>query len=109
MNLYAINNLGQEFHVGAEDSGVTALTWGVFPNREILQPTIFDPTAFLVWAEEAFSLWTSMWLNLYDIDTESYNLIESIRDTFFLVAIIDNDFTSPTESQIFKAMNAVAK
>jgi len=109
MNLYAINNLGHDFHVGAEDGGVTALTWGVFPNREILQPTIFDPTAFLVWAEEAFSLWTSMWLNLYDIDTESYNLIESIRDTFFLVAIIDNDFTTPTESQIFNAINTVAK
>ena len=45
-----------------------------------------------MWAEEAFSLWTSMWLNLYEFDTPSFDLIETIRDTFFLVAIIDNDY-----------------
>jgi methylenetetrahydrofolate reductase (NADPH) len=47
-----------------------------------------------VWSEEAFSLWSGMWLNLYDMDSESYQLIEEIRDTYFLVAIIDNDFVS---------------
>jgi methylenetetrahydrofolate reductase (NADPH) len=109
MNLYAVNNLGEELRVGVEEGGVTALTWGVFPNREILQPTIFDPATFLVWADEAFSLWTSMWLNLYEMDSESYDLIETIRDTFYLVAIIDNDFTSQIEARIFNAMFEVAK
>ena len=109
MNLYAVNNFGHELYVGVEEGGVTALTWGVFPNREILQPTIFDPSTFLIWAEEAFSLWTSMWLNLYDAETESYGVIEDIRDTFYLVAIIDNAFTSPTESRIFSAMFDVVK
>ena len=33
-----------------------------------------------------------MWLNLYDFDTPSFDLIETIRDTFFLVAIIDNEY-----------------
>ena len=32
--------------------GVTALTWGVFPNKEILQPTIFDHDTFIVWSKE---------------------------------------------------------
>ena len=109
MNLYAVNNFGHELYVGVEEGGVTALTWGVFPNREILQPTIFDPSTFLIWAEEAFSLWTSMWLNLYDAETESYGVIEDIKDTFYLVAIIDNAFTSPTESRIFSAMFDVVK
>lgn len=94
MNLYAVNYTGQELRVGVEEGGVTALTWGVFPNREILQPTIFDPDIFLVWAEEAFSLWSAMWLNLYDFGSDSYELIEKMRDTYYLVAIIDNDFTS---------------
>jgi methylenetetrahydrofolate reductase (NADPH) len=40
MNLYAVNNAGKEMKVGLELGGVTALTWGVFPNREILQPTV---------------------------------------------------------------------
>lgn len=92
LNLYAVNIRGEELRVGLELGGVTALTWGVFPNREILQPTIFDPSVFLVWSEEAFSIWTSMWLNLYDMDSPSYELIENIRDTYFLVAIIDNDY-----------------
>lgn len=32
------------------------LTWGVFPNCEILQPTIFDPDTFHVWKNEAFKV-----------------------------------------------------
>lgn len=80
----------------------------VFPNREILQPTIFDPDTFLVWAEEAFSLWTTMWLNLYDFESESYALVESIRDTYYLCAIIDNDFTgNEVPSTLWKKMESV--
>lgn len=81
-------------------------------DREILQPTIFDPSAFLVWAEEAFSLWTSMWLNLYDFDTDSYELIENIRDTYYLVAIIDNNFLSKNNGEtglLFSAMFQVGE
>lgn len=105
LNLYAVNKSGQELRVGVETGGVTALTWGAFPNREILQPTIFDPETFLVWAEEAFSLWSSMWLNLYDFESQSYSLVESIRDNYFLVAIIDNDFTKmPEEDSTFRLL-----
>jgi methylenetetrahydrofolate reductase (NADPH) len=35
----------------------TAVTWGVFPRREIIQPTIVDPVSFRVWKDEAFQLW----------------------------------------------------
>ena len=35
-----------------------------------------------------------MWLNLYEYGSQSYELIEKIRDTYYLVALIDNDFTS---------------
>jgi hypothetical protein len=35
-----------------------------------------------------------MWLNLYEYGSESYELIERIRDTYYLVALIDNDFSS---------------
>jgi methylenetetrahydrofolate reductase (NADPH) len=53
---------------------------------------VFDPSAFLVWAEEAFSLWSSMWLNLYDVDSEPWELINSLQSNYFLVALIDNDY-----------------
>lgn len=48
----------------------------------------------MIWAEEAFTLWSTMWLNLYEYGSESYELIERIRDTYYLVALIDNDFSS---------------
>lgn len=38
---------------------VNALTWGVFPGREIVQPTVVDPASFRTWKEEAFELWLS--------------------------------------------------
>lgn len=89
------------------------LQWFLFLNHsEIQQPTIFDPSAFLVWAEEAFSLWTSMWLNLYEFDTESHELIENIRDTYYLVAIIDNNFLSKNNGEqgcLFSAMFQVGE
>jgi methylenetetrahydrofolate reductase (NADPH) len=51
-----------------------------------------------------------MWLNLYDFDTESYQLIEDIRDSYFLVAIIDNDYVSANGgSALWDAMLQVAK
>ncbi|GMH48704.1 hypothetical protein TrRE_jg6171 [Triparma retinervis] len=93
LNVYAVNSRGDQSVLGENGGGVTALTWGVFPNREILQPTVFDPETFSgVWAEEAFSLWKTMWLSLYEEDSDSYELIEQIYDTFYLVAIVDNEF-----------------
>lgn len=48
-----------------------------------------------------------MWLNLYDFDSESYELVETIKDTFYLVAIIDNNYLSRSnteEGSLFSAM-----
>jgi methylenetetrahydrofolate reductase (NADPH) len=112
MSLYAVNNHGEEMEaeMDIEERGVTALTWGVFPNREILQPTIFDPDTFLIWAEEAFSLWTSMWQHLYEMESDSFDLIGTIRDTYFLVAIIDNDFVTQTEGgKLWEALLEIGK
>jgi hypothetical protein len=35
---------------------VIALTWGVFSNREIVQPAVNNSEVFLIWKEEAFNL-----------------------------------------------------
>jgi methylenetetrahydrofolate reductase (NADPH) len=74
-------------------TAASALTWGVFPNREVVQPTIFDPATFFgVWSEEAFSLWTTGWMRLYDPESDTYELLETLRDTYYLCAIVDNDY-----------------
>jgi len=93
LTVYAVNSNGDEQMLGMGDSGVTALTWGVFPGKEIIQPTVFDPDLFAgVWSDEAFSLWQTMWLSLYDEDSKSYEIVDEIHSSFFLVAIIDNGF-----------------
>ncbi len=40
--------------LGRGDAQVNAVTWGVFPAREVVQPTVVDPQSFLVWKARAF-------------------------------------------------------
>jgi methylenetetrahydrofolate reductase (NADPH) len=87
---------------GGGGRGVAALTWGVFPDKEILQPTIFDPDTFVVWSKEAFQLWIEAWAVLYEDETDSAGLIHEIHDTYLLVAIIDNDFIDSDMYAIFR-------
>ena len=75
---------------------VNAVTWGVFPGREIIQPTVVDPESFRTWKDEAFGLWISQWATLYTnesaADTCASHLIHEIHDSWWLMNIVDNDF-----------------
>ena len=57
LTYHAMTCDGQE--VCSNDKGVNAVTWGVFPGREIIQPTVVDPHSFRTWKDEAFNLCTS--------------------------------------------------
>lgn len=82
-----------------EERQVIAVTWGVFPNKEILQPTVMDSNALPIWKDEAFSLWQSEWGALYEPDSKSRELIDDIHDNWWLVDLVDNDFVN---GDIFK-------
>lgn len=73
-------------------NGACAVTWGAFPNQEIIQPTVFDPQAFAVWKDEAFNVWTQVWSEAYPEDSSSRQVLKEIHDTHSLVTIVDNDF-----------------
>ncbi len=90
LGYFAVNSNGDVKSRGL--TGTTALTWGVFPCREVQQPTIFDPDTFLVWRKEAFSMWLTFWAFLYDEESPSYKTLNDIHDSFYLVAIVCNDF-----------------
>jgi len=91
LSYQAVNKKGESFQ---NVTTVTAVTWGAFPNSEIKQPTIVDPEIFLrVWKDEAFSLWSTQWASLYPEDSVSRALIEEIENNYYLVNIVDNDFT----------------
>jgi methylenetetrahydrofolate reductase (NADPH) len=70
-----------------------AVTWGVFPGQEIVQPTVVDGQAFLAWKDEAFELWRQ-WSRLYASESTSAKLLSHIQKNWFLVNIVDNNFKS---------------
>ena len=69
-----------------------AVTWGVFPGKEIMQPTIVDTRSFLIWKDEAFGLWMSDWASIYDEKSTSFKLLKEIYETYYLVNIVDNNY-----------------
>lgn len=70
------------------------MTWGVFPGQEIVQPTVAEKGAFLAWKSEAFEIWRS-WGRLYQNRApKTYNLINEIASSWYLVNLVNNNFKS---------------
>ena len=87
---------------GDEERGgsTNAVTWGAFPGKEIITPTIIEEVSFRAWAEEAFGIWGE-WANVYsgakgkDAEgkgKESKELIEKVRDDVWLVNVIHHGY-----------------
>lgn len=109
LTFHAVNRAGKEV---SNSSAVepNAVTWGVFPDKEVQQPTVVDPQAFRAWAPEAFELWSSQWLSLYKPRkvkgsdelqdspeaAKAREVLGGIVDGWWLVNVVDNDYTSPS-------------
>ncbi|KAL5724236.1 hypothetical protein ACHQM5_007520 [Ranunculus cassubicifolius] len=83
---------------------VNAVTWGVFPAKEIIQPTIVDPASFFVWKDEAFDIWTKGWARMYPEDDSSRTLLEQVKNSYYLVSLVDNDFVNGDLFAVFKEL-----
>nr|GLL47865.1 methylenetetrahydrofolate reductase 1-like [Ipomoea trifida]GMD91008.1 probable methylenetetrahydrofolate reductase [Ipomoea batatas]GME04631.1 probable methylenetetrahydrofolate reductase [Ipomoea batatas] len=81
---------------------VNAVTWGVFPAKEIIQPTVVDPASFMIWKDEAFETWSKGWGQLYPESDLSRKLLEEVQRTYFLVSLVDNDYVHGDLFAIFK-------
>uniref|UniRef100_A0A8C4Q542 Methylenetetrahydrofolate reductase (NAD(P)H) n=1 Tax=Eptatretus burgeri TaxID=7764 RepID=A0A8C4Q542_EPTBU len=77
-----------------------AVTWGVFPGSEVIQPTVVDPVSFTYWKDEAFALWTERWGKIYHEGSQSRSIVSTMRNSYHLVNLVDNNFpfTSCLES-----------
>ncbi|KAK2032106.1 methylenetetrahydrofolate reductase [Colletotrichum zoysiae] len=73
------------------EASTNAVTWGVFPGKEIITPTIIEEVSFRAWAEEAFKIWGE-WAKVYGKGSESEGLLERIRSDYWLVNIIHHDY-----------------
>lgn len=90
LTYYAVNREGH-LRTNAPGEGPNAITWGVFPGKEITQPTIVETISFLAWKDEFFRLGAD-WASCYDAASPSRYLINGIMDSWFLINIVHNDF-----------------
>ena len=79
----------------------SAVTWGVFPQKEILQPTVIDYESFKAWNEEAFLLWLE-WARCYKKNLKSFALLNSIYNDYVLVSLVHHDF--PNEDALWRLL-----
>lgn len=91
VSIYAVNRQG-ELHSNCKKDCANAVTWGVFPNSEVLQPTIVEEQSFLAWKDEAFLLWDE-WAGIYEEGSTSRKFLQELANTWFLVNIVHNNFT----------------
>ncbi|ORY71628.1 methylenetetrahydrofolate reductase-domain-containing protein [Pseudomassariella vexata] len=94
------SNAASDF-VSSDDTGglsgekkpasTNAVTWGVFPGKEIITPTIIEEVSFRAWSEEAFGIFGE-WAKVYDKGSESSRLLEGIKADSWLVNIIHHDY-----------------
>jgi methylenetetrahydrofolate reductase (NADPH) len=99
ISFYASNATGD--FVSSDSSGglnataitasTNAVTWGVFPGKEIITPTIIEEVSFRAWSEEAFGIWGE-WAKVYSKGSESDKLLEGIKMDYWLVNIIHHEF-----------------
>ncbi|XP_039612004.1 methylenetetrahydrofolate reductase isoform X1 [Polypterus senegalus] len=101
VNYHIVDVKGKNI-TNAPDMQPNAVTWGIFPGREIVQPTVVDPVSFMYWKDEAFALWIEQWAKLYEEESPSRMIIQYIHDNYYLVNLVDNDF--PLESCLWQVI-----
>ena len=97
LTYHAMNASGDSKSNLPADSTVNAVTWGVFPGREVMQPTVVDGESFAIWKDEAFGLWKS-WASMYEDGSEAATLLSTTHDTYYLMNIGENGATAPPPS-----------
>ncbi|ROW15190.1 hypothetical protein VPNG_02928 [Cytospora leucostoma] len=94
LTFYAVTRSGN-FRTNAPSEGPNAVTWGVFPGKEIVQPTIVESISFLAWKDEAFQLGMD-WARCFDAGTPSRILLERMMNEWYLVNIGKSTFARKT-------------
>lgn len=90
---YAVNNQG-DLKTNSPVDGPNAVTWGIYPGKEVIQPTVVEKVSFLAWKDEAFRLGNE-WAHCFETGDESRTFIESVVNNWWLINIVHNDFQNP--------------
>ncbi|KAF2858579.1 methylenetetrahydrofolate reductase 2 [Piedraia hortae CBS 480.64] len=88
LTFFAGNKAGRL--VCSDGEEVNIVTWGDFPHRGRLTPTMIDKVSFKSWCEEAFDIWGE-WKRVFMRGSESARLMDKIREEYWLVNVIMDD------------------
>ncbi|KIM55040.1 hypothetical protein SCLCIDRAFT_135459 [Scleroderma citrinum Foug A] len=90
VHYFAANILG-DLRTNVPEDARNAVTWGVFPGKEIVQTTIIERESFLTWKEEAFSIWAE-WASFYPPGSNKRTSLDTVRKSRWLMSILHHDF-----------------
>lgn len=107
LTYFAVDDEGNLSTNHPDGCRANSVTWGIFPGREVLQPTIVEKVSFLAWKEEFFHILKEWRLNFQNHQiTDSADLLTHLISDYLLVNIVDNDFISQ-ENKIFALLNNI--
>lgn len=102
---YAVGSGEQaELITNAGPDTINAITWGIFPGKEVVQPTIVEGTSFMAWKEEAFRI-AAEWSRCYPVDSEPYKFLQGVSRNWVLVNIVHHDYPNP--HALFEIMRSI--
>jgi methylenetetrahydrofolate reductase (NADPH) len=87
---YFACNSRDEFE-SSDGKSVNPVTWGIFPGKEIVSPTIIEGVSFRAWAEEAFGIWRE-WRMVYPPRSRSAQLLGEVGEGYWLVNVICHEY-----------------
>ncbi|KAF7430878.1 hypothetical protein PC9H_006592 [Pleurotus ostreatus] len=91
---YHVINKRGDLRTNTQSEGPNAVTWGVFPGKEIVQPTIVEAVSFMAWKDEAYEL-GQQWARIYESGSVPNKVVSDIMNTYLLVNVVHNDFQDP--------------
>ena len=104
LTVHAADAKSDKLRRNVREDTTCAVTWGVFPDCEIIQPTVVDAQSFLAWKTEAFGVWTDVWGRLYEEGSKSVELLAQMKDELMLVNVVDNNFVNGDIFEVFKSV-----
>ncbi|CAH00701.1 methylenetetrahydrofolate reductase (NAD(P)H) MET12 [Kluyveromyces lactis] len=91
---YYLGDYTGYFETNLQPKSSNAVTWGVFPNSEVVQTTIVEEESFKAWRDEAFSIWIE-WSKLFPKNTPENTFLRKMHRDYYLVSIVHHDFINP--------------
>ena len=104
---YQAVNVAGDAQFNVPPNSVNAVTWGIFPGKEIIQPTVVEFQSFMIWKEEAFAIWKQQWGDFYETGSRARAVLDEIHDSYYLLNIVENDFIRGDLFAAFRRLDAL--